>query len=417
MANQERGLNGYAPATMNAEPRSLRFAHEKERNAEVIDKTFLIAHVIYRLDVGGLENGLVNLINRMPGERYRHIIVCVTGYTDFRNRLQKDLPVYAMAKREGNDPALYFRLWRLFRRLKPDIVHTRNLATLEAQLPAFLAGVPHRVHGEHGRDVHDIDNTSRKYRSLRAAFRPLIQRYIPLSRDLEEYLEKDVRVPPDKIVPICNGVDAERFHPAKSENEKTQLLPKGFAGPDMFVIGTVGRMEKVKDQVTLARAFAELVTRFPKARDRLRLVIVGEGSLRREVESVLNESGLVNNSWLAGSRSDVPELLRTFDVFVLPSLGEGISNTILEAMATGLPVVATDVGGNGELVEDGRHGYLVRRNDPVSMAERLELYARNPSLCSEHGKLSRERAERKFSLDGMVQRYTEVYDELARAHG
>jgi len=402
------------PAAPNAGPRSPRFAPEKGRQGKVTDKTFLIAHVIYRLDVGGLENGLVNLINRMPGQRYRHTIVCLTGYTDFRKRIQKDVPVYAMAKREGKDPSLYFRLWRLFRSLRPDIVHTRNLATLEAQLPAFLAGVPHRVHGEHGRDVHDLDNTSRKYRLLRAAYRPLIQRYIPLSQELAKYLERDVGVQPAKIVPICNGVDTERFHPAVALEERMYLLPAGFADRDTLVIGTVGRLEKVKDQVTLARAFVELVQRFPKARDRLRLAIVGEGSLRGQVESVLSQAGLMSSAWLPGARADVPQLLRSFDVFVLPSLAEGISNTILEAMASGLPVVATNVGGNGELVLDGQHGYLVPRNDPVAMAERLGRYILDDTLRAAHGRLSRQRAEQAFSLGGMVDRYTEVYDDLTR---
>lgn len=411
------GVDGVTRAVPHPESRGPRVASERTRHAGVTDSTYLIVHVIYRLDIGGLENGLVNLINRMPGGRYRHAIVCLTGYTDFRKRIQKKVPVYAMAKREGKDPALYFRLWRLFRRLRPDIVHTRNLATLEAQLPAFLAGVQHRVHGEHGRDVHDIDNTSRKYRLLRAAYRPLVHRYIPLSRELEMYLKEDVGVSPERIVPICNGVDTERFRPVIGQEERASPLPEGFAGPDTLVIGTVGRLEKVKDQVTLARAFAELVKRFPQERHRLRLVIVGEGSLRGEVESVLAKAGLATSAWFAGARDDVPQLLRSFDVFVLPSLGEGISNTILEAMASGLPVVATDVGGNGELVTEGRNGYLVPRDDPLAMAEQLGRYVADSSLRSAHGRFSRKRAEREFSLVGMVHRYTAVYDDLVQPEG
>lgn len=386
------------------------------------NRTFLIAHVVYRLDVGGLENGLVNLINRMQGDRYRHAIVCLTHYTDFRERIQKKVPVFAMEKREGKDPSLYFRLWRLFRSLQPDIVHTRNLATLEAQLPAFLAGVRYRIHGEHGRDVHDLDNMSRKYRLLRAAFRPLVQRYIPLSRDLQHYLVNDVGVAARKIVPICNGVDADLFRAASDRVDRRTLLPHGFGDGDALVIGTVGRLEAVKDQVTLARAFIELASSHPADRRRLRLVIVGDGSLREKVESEIAGAGLEDQVWFPGKRDDIPQLLRSFDVFVLPSLGEGISNTILEAMATGLPVVATDVGGNGELVRVGDTGFLVPRADPVAMAEALGRYLEDSALRVAHGRSARERVEQEFSIDRMVDRYTRVYDgllggsETARAH-
>jgi hypothetical protein len=110
----------------------------------------LIAHIIYRLDMGGLENGLVNLINRIPAERYRHAIICLTDYSEFRQRIQRsDVAVYALNKPSGNSPHTHFMLWRLLKQLRPDIVHTRNLAALEGMLPAFLARVPVRIHGEH----------------------------------------------------------------------------------------------------------------------------------------------------------------------------------------------------------------------------------------------------------------------------
>lgn len=135
----------------------------------------LVAHIIHRLDVGGLENGLVNIINRTPPERYRHAIICMIDYNPaFRARIRREgVECHALHKREGKDLGVYFRLRRLLSELRPDIVHTRNLSALEAQLPAWLAGVRCRVHGEHGRDVHDIDGRNRKYNLLRRALRPL----------------------------------------------------------------------------------------------------------------------------------------------------------------------------------------------------------------------------------------------------
>ena len=195
----------------------------------------LIVHVVYRFDIGGLENGLVNLINRLPGRSYRHAIVCLTNATEFRRRLVRNVPIIELHKHDGNDLRIYLRLWRVFHQLKPDIVHTRNLAALEAQVPAFVAGVPCRVHGEHGRDVGDLDGSNKRYRIIRLLVRPFVHRYIPLSRELTCYLQKQIRVPDWRIVPICNGVDLEIFHPApRGGQEEARLAGAGLLGPAAY---------------------------------------------------------------------------------------------------------------------------------------------------------------------------------------
>jgi glycosyltransferase involved in cell wall biosynthesis len=142
-------------------------------------------------------------------------------------------------------------------------------------------------------------------------------------------------------------------------------------------------------------------------------MLVGEGSLRAPIETLLAETGLADQVWLAGARDDVPALMAAMDLFVLPSLAEGISNTILEAMACGLPVVATRVGGNAELVVEGRTGALVERANPAAMAAALAGYVHDPERRREHGAAARQRIEEGFSLAGMVARYTDLYDELS----
>ena len=379
--------------------------------ADVTSQPPLIAHVIYRLDVGGLENGLVNIINSIPEDRYHHVIISLTELSDFKRRIKRqDVDCFALHKRPGNDPGMFWNLWRLFRKLRPAIVHSRNLAALEAQLPAWLAGVGCRIHGEHGLDVHDLDGTRRKYRLIRRFYRPLVHRYIALSRQLGNYLHQQVGVADDRIRLICNGVDTERFRPGQQEL-RDSILPRGFVDHESIVIGSVGRLEPVKDQLTLVRAFTELCRRRPQD-TRLRLVLVGDGSLRKELESLVEQGGIGEQVWLAGSVENVPQLLHAMDVFVLPSLAEGISNTILEAMASALPVVATRVGGNEELVEEGETGLLVARADPGAMAGALLSYIEDDTLRARHGAAARRRVEKHFSLHGMVNRYLEVYDEL-----
>ena len=372
----------------------------------------LIAHVIHRLDFGGLENGLVNLINRIPQERYHHAIICMTDYSDFAKRITNPaVSLHALHKKDGKDPSVYLRLWRMLRQLKPHIVHTRNLSALEAGVVAWFAGVPGRVHGEHGRDSYDIDGSNKKYLLLRRLCQPFIQRYIPLSRDLETWLMGAVKIPKSKIRQIYNGVDSERF--CAPDGGRASLPLDGFAGADQLVLGTVGRIQEVKDQLTLVRAVASLASRSDEYRQRLRLMIVGDGPMFKEVETLVHEKGVADITWLSGARDDIPELLQALDLFVLPSKAEGISNTILEAMATGLPVIATDVGGNPELVVAGETGSLVPAQDSEAMATAIEAYLKTVEKLNQHGQAGRLRVEKKFSMDAMVNAYLAVYDEIS----
>lgn len=374
----------------------------------------LIAHVLHRFDIGGLENGVVNLINRIPPQQYRHAIIAMTDYTDFARRLTNpSVTLHALHKREGKDPGAYLRLWRLLRQLRPQIVHSRNLSAIEAAPIAALAGVPYRVHGEHGRDVHDIDGKNRKYLRLRRACQPFIQRYIPLSQDLERWLIDTVGVPPAKVSQLYNGVDTERFSPVAVPDER--VGNDAFFTEDSIVIGTAGRLMAVKDQPTLVRAFIRLLALLPEQRDRLRLLLVGEGPLRAQCETLIRAAGIDAQCWLSGARDDVSALMRRMDLFVLPSLAEGISNTILEAMASGLPVVATQVGGNAELVVAGETGALVPPDDPETMAKALAEYVKMPARMQSHGSAGRSRVETRFSMDAMVQRYLAVYRRFSNS--
>lgn len=372
----------------------------------------LIAHVVYSFSVGGLENGVANLINRMPEEAYRHAIVSLTDASpEFVARIErKDVGIHVLKKPAGHALKIYPRLLALFTRLKPAIVHTRNLAALEAVVPAWMAGVPVRIHGEHGRDVHDLDGSSRKYRILRRLYRPFVSKYIALSRDLEAYLRDGIGVPSSRIEQIYNGVDTARFHPAAGGRDPISGSP--FNDPECRIVGTVGRMQAVKHQTNLARAFIIACRTDPEAARRLRLVMVGDGPLRAEAAGLLEEAGLSRSAWLPGERADIDAVMRGLDCFVLPSLAEGISNTILEAMASGLPVVATDVGGNGELIERGSTGSLVPADDPQALAEAILGYFREPARARRHGAAGRLLAERRFSLEAMVARYMGVYDRL-----
>jgi sugar transferase (PEP-CTERM/EpsH1 system associated) len=367
-------------------------------------------HVIHQLAMGGMENNLVNLINRMPPARFRHAIACVEDFSDFRSRLAKtDVEVVALHRARIGVQKLRLELFRLCRRLRPAIVHSRNRSGLDALLPARLAGVRYCVHGEHGWDVDDLHGEKWKLILLRRIHSPLVNRYITVSKDLERYLVRRVGIAARRVKQIYNGVDTERFSPGAEK--PLGLLPASLAGPGLVVIGTVGRIQAVKDQATLIRAFAALLAARPGSTSRLRLAIVGDGPLLGELRGLASSLGIAELTWLPGALGHVPDVLRLLDVFVLPSLSEGISNTILEAMASRLPVLATARGGNVELIDEGQNGRLFEPGDVESLARLLGEYLDNPALRRAHADVARRRALERFSLDAMVASYQAVYQE------
>ncbi|BBB28752.1 TIGR03088 family PEP-CTERM/XrtA system glycosyltransferase [Neptunomonas japonica] len=377
------------------------------------NKPPLIVHIIYALGTGGLENGLVNIINRMPPDRYKHVIICLTHATDFAKRITApDVKVIELHKREGHDLGVYWRLQKLLWQLKPDLVHTRNLAALEMQaLTLLLPGVK-RVHGEHGRDIYDLHGQNKKYNRLRKVMSYVIHRYIAVSQDLESWLLTTVNIPREKVEQLYNGVDLARFNQF-DDSVKIGVLPTEFEN-DCLIIGTVGRVAAVKDQQTLLKAFDILVKSGSELSDKLRLVIVGDGPLFTALEEQVHDLGLDKKVWLAGDRKDIPALLRSMDMFVLPSLGEGISNTVLEAMATGLPVIATRVGGNPELVDDQSTGALVPVGNSEELARVLLDIVNDKDKLSAMGAAGLAKVQKQFHWDITVANYLAVYDELLK---
>ena len=386
-----------------------RFNPSTASNRRGVRAVPLIAHVVHRFDTGGMENGIANLLNHLPKDRYSHAVVCLTNSTDFAKRLGSDnVAIHALHKKPGKDAGVYPRFWRLLRALRPAIVHTRNIGTLDLAPLAALAGVPVRIHGEHGWDASDAGGQSRKYRRLRRCCDPMVTQYVAVSQDIERWLTTYIGIRRAKVRHLCNGVDTDLFRP--DGPAATLFGRERNADDDTVTIGTVGRMDPIKALNVLIAAVAQLVSDNPRSRRRLRLVIVGDGPTYTAVSEQVREAALDDIVFLAGHRKDIPEVLRSLDLFVLPSQNEGISNTVLEAMATGLPVVGTNVGGNPELIQDARTGYLVPPNSPGELAAAIRRYVDDAGLRRDHGRAARRRAQELFSLKHMVAEYDQMYD-------
>lgn len=368
----------------------------------------LVVHLLHRFDTGGLENGVVNLINHLPA--FRHAVVAITEITAFKERVTAPGTQFiALNKPPGQGFWLYPRVFRLLRDLRPAVVHTRNLGAMEFQLPAWAARVPLRVHSEHGWDVNDLGGVSRKNQRLRRAYGMGVHRFVALSKAIEAYLTGPVGFERRRVLRICNGVDTQRFAPATGAPEAWP-----YRRGEHLVIGAVGRMQAVKDPLNLVDAFLRLRDLSPADWQRLRLVMLGGGPLLVSARERLAQAGAADQAWLPGDRRDVADLLPHFDIFALPSQAEGISNTLLEAMACGCVPVATDVGGNPELVDEGANGLLVPAQDSAALAAGLARLVRDPLLreCMAEAALARSRSQ--FSLDGMIAAYGALYASAPR---
>jgi sugar transferase (PEP-CTERM/EpsH1 system associated) len=371
----------------------------------------LVVHLVSQLDTAGTAHGLVNLIGHMPPDRYRHAIVCLQESAGFQADIrERGVEIINLHKRDGADVGHYLRMYRTLRTLQPDVVHTRNLSGLQAQLIAALAGVRLRVHAEHGRER--ADGLRPGHRWLRRVLRPLVGHFIAVSSDLERWLIEQVGAEPARVSQISNGVDSVQFHPRLGP--PAAIGPAGFMHDSAFVIGSVGRMDAAANHATLVEAFLRLIASPHAAHQRLRLMIVGDGPCRTECQAMLNRAGAAHRAWLPGDRPDIAQLLRSMDLFVLPALADGGANTLLEAMATGLPVVATAVGASTELVHPGFTGILVPPLSPDLMAAAMADYCRIPEMGARHGARARSQVIAHHSLPAMARSYLAVYDSLLR---
>ncbi|HWP45678.1 MAG TPA: TIGR03088 family PEP-CTERM/XrtA system glycosyltransferase [Candidatus Limnocylindrales bacterium] len=368
-------------------------------------KSIKIMHVLTSLNIGGLENGVVNLINKMDPDKFKHMICCISRSGQSAEKLiRKDVEIFEMKKGEARELLLPLRVARLFRKVKVDIVHTRNWGAIDGIIGAKLAGIPIVVHGEHGRDITDPYGTNKKKNLIRKGLSCFVDGYITVSKELKEWLVDKVGIKGEKVHVIYNGVDTVKFNPY----DKGLIRAKYNYTDRDIILGTVGRLDPIKDQQLLIKAFAQLNARYYNST----LLIIGDGPCWRDLEKLANDLGIRKSVRFLGARMDVAELLKLLDIFVLPSLAEGISNTILEAMATGIPVVATHVGGNPELVVNGETGYLFPKEDLATLLKVLEGYILNPAIMKEHGMAGRQRVVNRFSLDRMVANYESFYTHL-----
>lgn len=352
---------------------------------------------------GGAERLLVELAVRLNRERFDPAVACFRQEAFAEELATAGRPVHVVPKRRAFDLGLLLRLRRLLRRERIAVVHAHDL---QSATYGFLAGRLARVPAI--LTVHGLGS----FRQRRAAWLlpwlgRRLHRVVFVGHWLQRVAAEEFHLRPRRPLVVHNGVDPAAFCPGPPEAALRAELRLDAGAP---VVGSVGNLRAVKDYPCLLRAFAAVRARVPNAL----LVLAGDGPERPALEALAGELGIEASVRFAGRRTDVPRLLRLFDVFALSSQTEGIPVALLEAMATGLPAVVTDTGGNPEVAVEGETAALVPVGAPERLAEALAGLLAEPGRRRAWGEAARRRVEAEFSLDRMVRAYEAIYDALLR---
>ncbi len=357
-------------------------------------------HLIQGLEIGGLEIMVVNLLERLGQGRYQPAICCFDSLGDLAEPLpEQGIDVHLLKRRPGVDIRYIFKLASFLRQMETQILHLHNpTAFFYGTLAGKLARVPCIVYTEHGRDF----SSSWKVKFTNGILSRLVNKVVAVAEFGRRYLVADEGIAEQKTITIHNGIDAERFG---AEYDANALRSELGLEKRQLVIGIVARLDPIKNHKALIKAMKKVADRLPEAV----LLVVGDGPLRRELESLSTALGLEARVRFLGARSDVPELMNLLDLFVLCSHSEGLSLTLIEASAAARPIVATDVGGNSEVVENKVNGLLVPADDPEALATAILALLQDKERLSVMGKAGRQKFEREFTLEGMVQAYEKLY--------
>ncbi len=373
-----------------------------------MDRPITIVHLVLTLDVGGLEEVVLRLLAHTDRTRFTPLVYALDAPGAMAWELDAlGVPLRVFHRAPGIDLALPMRLARCLAREGVRLVHTHNVsphfygavgASLVRAGASRRAG-PRVIHTKHGRNLPHLPRRVLLNRFASS----LTDRVVAVSDDAAEVALQVEHVPLNKVMTIRNGVDTARFCPGDPRAARALLgLPE--AG---FHVGVVARLAPVKDHATLLEAFALL----RRERGDAHLTLIGEGPERATLQARAEAPDLAGSVHFAGERRDIASALPAFDVFALSSTSEGISLTLLEAASAGLPIVATRVGGNPEVVIDGETGTLVPPRDPVAFAAALADLARRSDRAA-LGRAGRVRVERGFSVEGMAGAYQDLYAEV-----
>ncbi|MDG2303909.1 MAG: glycosyltransferase [Candidatus Binatia bacterium] len=362
-----------------------------------------VLFIIDELDIGGTEQQILELVKRIDRERFEPHVCCFRYGRKAKEIASFGVPVHHEPKRMRADPGLILRLASLMKRERFDIVQTYLwTANTWGRLAARLAGVPIIVASERNVDIWE------------EAYKRVIGRWLARRTDcvvanseaVRTYLLDRGGLDPDKVLTIYNGVNFERFRAPCDPQVRRQELG---VPDDCILAGVVARVEPAKDHGTLLQAMSLIRDRAPK----LHLVVVGGGSEEERLRRMTRELRIADRVHFTGFRTDAAEWLQSLDFSVLSSVKEGLSNSVIESMAAGRSIAATDVGGNAEVIIQEETGLLVPARDAPALANALARLCGSKELREKFGRAGQERVETVFAVASMVAHTEQLYRSLA----
>lgn len=367
-----------------------------------------ILHLITRLPVGGAERLLISVLRKLDTNRFESVVCCIQDRGELAAEVESlGIPVISLGlmNKGGFDSRAKPAIVDLIKQHQIDLVHSHLYhANLYGRLAAKKAGVP---------AIISIHNTYARRKWYRHLINRWLSRYtakiIAVSEDIRQDVVKYDGVHDDKIVTLPNGIDLDRVRTNISRDQARARL--GY-GDEHFLIGVVGRLEKQKGHIHLIRAIAALTQQ--NKLTNIRVLVAGDGRLRADLEQATDDLGIGGQVNFLGTRKDMAEILRALDLFVMPSLWEGLSLAMLEGMAAELPVIISDVGGAGEVLHENTYGVRTPPGDEVALAQAIVDLAENPEKRAILATKARTRVEEAYSAETMVRKLEAIYDNTLK---
>jgi glycosyltransferase involved in cell wall biosynthesis len=364
--------------------------------------------VVNSLNPGGTERLVVQMSRSFAGD-FEVSVVCLDEPGLWESKLREEgIPVYCLWRQAGLDFSMALKLAQYCRRHSIDIIHAHQCTPwFYAALSRLVYGFPKLLLEEHGRLFPEAENPKRILAN-RLMIKPLTHRFVAVSEDIRIRLVRYEGLDYERIEVIYNGVaDA----PPLDNASRDQIRGGLGIGRNDFLIGTAGRIDPIKNLPLLLKAIAGVREKFPS----LRGLLVGDGPIFKEIKALRDQLGLSNVVLMPGHRDDARRLIACMDLFVLPSFSEGASMALLEAMAAGVPVAVTEVGGNPEIVTRGETGWVVPSDSVKELSSALLEAASDSRRAGEFGEAGRRRFEERFSYEAMIDSYRRIYTEMLPA--
>ena len=359
-----------------------------------------LMQITHDLAIGGLQRVVVNICKNIDREKFDISVLCLRDLGEFVPEVESmGIKVYFLPQKNGTDYLSFLKVAKILRREKPDVIHTHNTQPfVDGTIGALMSGVKTIIHTDHARNFPD----KRRYMYGEWLMSHFAYKVVGVSEHTSKNLIKYEKISRKKILIIPNGIDGNRFSININKQAKRKELGVHGSGP---IIGLGVRLTEGKGINYLLQAMPDIIKKFTD----ITLVIAGDGPAADKLKKQTVELGITRNVLFLGPRLDIPELLKVFDIYVLPSLSEGLPMVLLEAMAAGCPIVATNVGGIPTLIKHGDNGSMVEPKNPEALASEIIKLLSSQELRSQYSKKALETFQENYSADIMTRKYEQLY--------